>query len=50
MAVNYLFNHLKKAEEMGKAGHEAIIHKYNWNFEEKKLLDLYASFAIEVKI
>ena len=50
MAVNYLFNHLKKAEEMGKAGHEAIIHKYNWNFEKKKLLDLYASFAIEVKI
>ena len=29
------------SEEMGKNGREAVLKKYNWELEEKKLLNLY---------
>lgn len=42
-AIQYLINHPKEAEQMGKNGRKAIEEKYNWLIEEQKLLDLYKS-------
>lgn len=40
-AIDYLLNNPREAEAMGKRGKEAILKKYNWAMEEKKLLRLY---------
>jgi len=40
-AINYLFNNPDKAHEMGKNGLQAVKEKYNWENEEKKLIELY---------
>lgn len=42
--VNKLLSDDKLAEKMGKNGQKAIIEKYNWSNEEKKLLDVYNKF------
>lgn len=40
-AINYIINNLEEAEEMGKIGRKAVLSKYNWKIEEKKLLQVY---------
>lgn len=40
-AINYLYEQPQVAYEMGLNGQKAIIEKYNWQQEEKKLLELY---------
>ena len=40
-AIKYIVNNPKEASKMGVAGRRAILTKYNWNIEEKKLLELY---------
>lgn len=40
-AIDYLISNPDKAEEMGKNGRKAVIEKYNWSIEEKKLHSLY---------
>lgn len=40
-AVNYLIENPEIAERMGKNGQKAVIEKYNWDNEYKKLLNLY---------
>lgn len=40
-AVEFLQTHPDKAIEMGEKGKKAVLEKYNWDKEEKKLLDLY---------
>ena len=40
-AINFIQKNPKKAILMGQKGREAIIKKYNWMFEEKKLIELY---------
>jgi glycosyltransferase involved in cell wall biosynthesis len=42
-AVIYLMNNPKIAEKMGKNGQNAIVEKYNWSLEEKKLFKAYKS-------
>jgi len=42
-AIDYLLSHPDKAREMGENGRRAVLQKYNWSIEEKKLLALYAS-------
>ena len=37
-----LINNPQKGEEMGRQGRQAVILKYSWDSEEKKLLDLYS--------
>lgn len=39
--VNYLFSHPEEASRMGANGRQAVLEKYNWGTEEKKLLQLY---------
>jgi len=40
-AIEFLLTHPEEAEEMGKQGREAVLSKYNWASEERKLLQLY---------
>lgn len=42
-AVDYLVTHPQEAERMGRNGQQAVAEKYNWNIEEKKLLQLYSA-------
>ena len=44
-AINYLVSHPKEAEEMGQNGKKAVLEKYNWGIEEKKLFSLYGSLS-----
>jgi glycosyltransferase involved in cell wall biosynthesis len=41
-AMEYLLTHPQEAEEMGRRGRIAVQTKYNWQTQERKLLDLYA--------
>lgn len=40
-AIEYLAIHDEKAKEMGFNGKKAVIERYNWSIEEKKLFDVY---------
>ena len=40
-AIEFILTHPEEAEEMGKQGREAVVRKYNWASEERKLLQLY---------
>jgi len=40
-AITYLFNNPKEAKRMGEQGKKDVINKYNWEIEEKKLIDFY---------
>jgi glycosyltransferase involved in cell wall biosynthesis len=39
--INYLLEHPEEADVMGKNGRKAVLGKYNWCNEEKKLLQIY---------
>ncbi len=41
-AINYIIANPKEAEMMGQNGKKAVVDKYNWGVEEKKLLEVYA--------
>lgn len=40
-AIEFLANNLDKARKMGDNGRQAVINRYNWAVEEKKLFNLY---------
>ncbi len=40
-AIEYIITHPKEAEQMGKNGQKAVLEKYNWSMEEKKLFNMY---------
>lgn len=40
-AIEFILTHPEEAEEMGKRGRQAVLNKYNWASEERKLLNLY---------
>jgi len=40
-AIEFVLTHPEEAEEMGRRGHEAVVAKYNWASEERKLIQLY---------
>jgi len=40
-AVEYLIEHPEEARKMGENGRKAVLEKYNWENESKKLLALY---------
>ncbi|MBN1995840.1 MAG: glycosyltransferase family 4 protein [Anaerolineae bacterium] len=41
-AIAYLLDHPQEARKMGENGRQAVLERYNWESEAKKLLDLYA--------
>ncbi len=43
-AIEYLLTHPQEAEAMGQRGREAVEKYYNWESEERKLLNLYSMF------
>ena len=45
-AIQFIIVHPEEAEQMGKNGRRAVEEKYNWDIEEKKLLEFYKSGAI----
>jgi len=40
-AIKYIINNPKEAKQMGENGKKAILEKYNWSIEEKKLFRVY---------
>ena len=40
-AIEYIVSHPAEAELMGKNGQKAVLEKYNWSVERKKLLAIY---------
>jgi glycosyltransferase involved in cell wall biosynthesis len=40
-AIEYLIKHPKEAKRMGENGRKAVLEKYNWENESKKLLKIY---------
>lgn len=44
-ALRWVFSHPDQAEEMGRRGRAAVLERYNWDSEAKKLLELYARLA-----
>jgi glycosyltransferase involved in cell wall biosynthesis len=40
-AIDHLVTHPDDAERMGRNGRKAVLERYNWPNEEKKLLDFY---------
>jgi glycosyltransferase involved in cell wall biosynthesis len=48
-AVEYLVTHDEEARKMGERGKKAVLEKYNWAIEEKKLLQLYEELTLLVK-
>jgi len=43
VAIKYLIDNPDIAIQMGKNGRKMVEEKYNWEFEEKKLIELYKS-------
>jgi len=48
-AIEYLIEHPDGARKMGKKGKKAILEKYNWEKEGRKLLDIYARILDNVR-
>ncbi len=44
-AIEYIIAHPQKAEQMGQNGKKAVIEKYNWGVEEKKLFKVYEKIS-----
>lgn len=40
-AIKYIIEHPEEAKKMGENGRKAVIEKYNWDIEEKKLYKIY---------
>jgi len=40
-SITYLMEHPRIKKEMGENGRKAILEKYNWEAEQRKLLDIY---------
>ena len=46
-AVEYLIEHPDEARKMGENGRKAVVVKYNWETESKKLVDIYENLLKE---
>ena len=44
-AIKTLIEHADKAVSMGENGRRLVYEQYNWDIEEKKLLQLYDSLV-----
>jgi glycosyltransferase involved in cell wall biosynthesis len=44
-AISYLLDNPEVARELGENGRRAVLEKYNWDFEERKLLTLYEELS-----
>lgn len=44
-AIDHLFLNKDLAKSMGENGRQAVLERYNWGIEEKKLINLYGTIA-----
>lgn len=44
-AIEYIITHPEESELMGQNGKKAVLEKYNWQVEEKKLFDIYGKLV-----
>jgi len=44
-AIEYLIEHPNEAKKMGENGRKAVLEKYNWENESKKLLKIYEKLS-----
>ncbi|HET8924043.1 MAG TPA: glycosyltransferase family 4 protein [Candidatus Acidoferrum sp.] len=44
-AIEFVLTHPKEAEEMGRRGQSAVLERYNWDIEAKKLVEFYAGLS-----
>ena len=44
-AVEYIITHPKEAEQMGQNGKKAVMEKFNWSVEERKLFEVYGELV-----
>ncbi len=47
-AIKYLIEHTKEGRKMGENGRKAILRKYNWKRESRKLLEIYGGVLDDV--
>jgi glycosyltransferase involved in cell wall biosynthesis len=45
-AIVWMLDHPDEAQEMGRRGREAVIHRYSWEAEAQKLQALYARLQL----
>ena len=45
-AIEYLVTHNDEAKKMGERGKEAVLKKYNWDREKKKLFEVYRKLIV----
>lgn len=45
-AIDYLLNNPEEAKQMGLNGYKAVIEKYNWNNDSKKMFKLYEDILV----
>ena len=45
-AIEYLIEHPNEAKKMGENGRKAVLEKYNWDIEAKKLLEVYKNLTL----
>ncbi|MDS1369876.1 glycosyltransferase family 4 protein [Aliarcobacter butzleri] len=43
--IKYILSNPEIAEEMGRNGKKAVLDKYNWDIEEKKLISIYTEIT-----
>ncbi len=48
-AMAYILDHPAEAKEMGQRGRQAVLERYSWEVEKKKLLGLYAQLVQQSK-
>ena len=44
-AIRAILSDPQRAQQMGENGRQAVLQKYNWDIELKKLLELYDSLS-----
>ena len=44
-AIGAILSDPQRAQQMGENGRQAVLQKYNWDIELKKLLELYDSLS-----
>jgi len=44
-AIKYIITHQEEAKQMGQNGKKAVLEKYNWRIEEKKLYNIYEELS-----
>ena len=46
-ALIYLFDNPEIAKEMGQNGRRAVLEEFNWDIEEKNLINLYENIVYQ---